>query len=188
MIEKEGMMTPRALAERTGVSTAAISQWLKPLIEKGVLGWCDETGAELDDDQALEKAKRSGKANLCVAGGKSLPSPFQLTGDSRWDKGGDLHTAYDLELGYGGNDDDSAGISNDSEIATENVAINDENKHEEGTPAVKLLSEKTNDDIKKMMETFRENQVTDEHDHEVVSQIHYDFSEMLSIEGSSAIN
>jgi hypothetical protein len=35
----------------------------------------------------LEKAKRSGKAFLNVAGGKSLPSPFQLTGDQRWDKG-----------------------------------------------------------------------------------------------------
>ena len=84
------MMTPRDLAERTGVSTAAISQWSKPLIEKGVLNWCDETGVDFGDDLALEKAKRSGKAYLCVAGGKSLPSPFQLTGDPRWDTGGDL--------------------------------------------------------------------------------------------------
>ena len=54
--------------------------------------------------------------------------------------------------------------------------------------AVKLLSGKTNDDIKKMMQSFRENQVSDEHDHEVGSQMYHDFSEMLSIEGGSAIN
>ena len=44
MIEKEDQMTPRALSEKDGVSTAMISQWLKPLIEKGVLTWCDEKG------------------------------------------------------------------------------------------------------------------------------------------------
>ena len=108
MIEKEGMMTPRDLSEKIGVSTAAISQWSKPLIEKGVLTWCDESGAVFGDDLALEKAKRSGKAFLCVAGGKSLPSPFQLTGDPRWDTGGDLYAAYDLQLGDGGGDDDQA--------------------------------------------------------------------------------
>jgi hypothetical protein len=37
MIETLGMMTPRALSEKSGVSTAAISQWSKPMIEKGVL-------------------------------------------------------------------------------------------------------------------------------------------------------
>ena len=103
-------MTPRELAERTGVSTAAISQWSKPLIEKGVLTWCDETGVVFGDDLALEKAKRSGKAFLCVAGGKSLPSPFQLTGDPRWDKGGDLYAAYDLQLDDGSGDDDRLGL------------------------------------------------------------------------------
>ena len=106
LIEKEGMMTPRDLSDRTGVTTAAISQWSKSLIEKGVLTWCDESGAGFGDDLALEKAKRSGKAFLCVAGGKSLPSPFQLTGDSRWDTGGDLYAAYDLQLGDGGVDGD----------------------------------------------------------------------------------
>ena len=87
MIEKEGIMTPRALSEKSGVTTAAISQWSKGMIDKGVLTWCDETGAVFGDGAALEKAKRSGKAYLCVAGGKSLPTPYQLTGDSRWDRG-----------------------------------------------------------------------------------------------------
>ncbi|MGV7222839.1 MAG: winged helix-turn-helix domain-containing protein [Nitrospinales bacterium] len=188
IVEDAGMMTPRDLAERISVSTAAISQWLKPLIEKGVLTWCDDAGAEFGDDMVLEKAKRSGKAFLCVSGGNSLPSPFQLTSDPRWDTGGDLYAAYDLPFDDGSNDDDRAGISNDSAVTTENVSIDDGNKHEEGTTAVKVLSEKTNDDIKKMMETFRENQVSDEHNHEIGSQMYYDFSEMLSMDGSSSIN
>ena len=34
VVESEGIMTPKALSEKIGVSTSAISQWLKPLIEK----------------------------------------------------------------------------------------------------------------------------------------------------------
>jgi hypothetical protein len=40
LIEKKGMMTPRHLAEKTKVSTAAISQWLKVKIDKG--NRCDQ--------------------------------------------------------------------------------------------------------------------------------------------------
>ena len=46
----------------------------------------------------LEKAKRSGRAYLTVSGGKRLPTVFELTGDPRWDKDGDLYAAYDLHL------------------------------------------------------------------------------------------
>ena len=53
---------------------------------------------------------------------------------------------------------------------------------------VKVLSEKTDVDVKKILESIRENQVVDEHDHEDGNQMYFDFSEMLSIEGSSAIN
>ena len=96
MIEKVGRVTPRSLSEKTGVSTAAISQWLKPMIEKGVLSWCDEKGAEFKDEKLLEKAKRSGRAYLSATGGRSLPTLFELTGDPRWDKGGELYSMYDL--------------------------------------------------------------------------------------------
>jgi len=82
LIEDEGQMTPRALSENEGVSTAAISQWLKPLNEKGVLSWCDEKGFGFRDVADLEKAKRSGRAYLKVAGGRFLPTVFELTGDS----------------------------------------------------------------------------------------------------------
>jgi len=184
LIEKEVMMTPRNLADKFGVSTAAISQWSKSLIEKGVLTWCDEDGAVFGDNLTLEKAKRSGKANICVAGGKSLPSPYQLTGDPRWDRDGDLYATYDLELGDGSGDGDQA-LAVTENIISESVQRCDTG---DNRGAVKALSEKTNDDIKKMMESFRNSQVIGEHDHEVGSQMYCDFAEMLSIEGSSAIN
>ena len=66
MIENAGMMTPRELAERIGVSTAAISQWSKGMIEKGVLTWCDEAGTAFGEDLALEKAKTSSARHICV--------------------------------------------------------------------------------------------------------------------------
>jgi hypothetical protein len=86
------------LSEKEGVSTAAVSQWLKPFIEKGVLDWCDEKGLEFKDVAELEWAKRSGRAYLKVVGGRFLPTVFELTGDARWDKDGELYLAYDLHL------------------------------------------------------------------------------------------
>jgi hypothetical protein len=132
----------------------------------------------------LEKAKRSGKAFLNVAGRKSLPSPFQLSGDQRWDKDGDLYAAYDLQLG-----DESNG-SNHALAVTENIISESADRcdNDENRAGVKALSGKTNDEIKKMMKAFRENQVSDEHDQENGNQLYLDFSETLSIEGSSAIN
>lgn len=176
MIESAGMMTPRELAEKTGVSTAAISQWSKSLIEKGVLGWCDENGAEFGDDLALEKAKRSGKAYMRVVGGNRLPSPFQLTGDPRWDEGGDLWTAYDLGMDQGGIDDQELVLTGQAF----NGSVEDSDIDSDGA-GVKVLSEKTNDEIKKIMETFRENQVVDEHGQEVGKQLFLDFDNVLSM-------
>ena len=185
-IEKAGMMTPRDLAERTGVTTAAISQWSKQLIEKGALGWFDETGAEFDGDLALEKAKRSGKAYLFVSGGKSLPSPFQLTGDQRWDKGGDFYEAYDLKLDHG--DAGQAGNSDESVNVVEDSVLDDGDAPGKRTTAVNVLSEKTNDDIKKMMKTFREKQTVRDVDDFIGDQLSHEFSEILSNEGIGAVN
>ena len=98
LIEKEGQITPRALSEKRSVTTAAISQWLKPLIERGVLSWCDAKGRRFMDVAGLEKAKRSGRAYLRVLSVKRLPTLFELTGDSRWDKNGELYSAYNLHL------------------------------------------------------------------------------------------
>jgi len=98
IIEKHGMIAPKDLAKVTGVSGAAISQWMKPLVDKGILTWCGESGDEFRDIESLEKAKRSGKAFIKVAGFSCLPTPYQLTGDKRWDEDGDLYKQYDLEF------------------------------------------------------------------------------------------
>jgi hypothetical protein len=161
-------------------STAAISQWLKPLIEKGVLNWCDETGIDVVDDLALEKAKRSGKAYLCVAGGNSLPTPFQLNGDFRWDRGGDLYAAYDLDLidGYGDSDQAFAVTENIISVPVEKCDSGDIQENDE--VGVKVLSGKSLDEIEKMLETFREKQSTKDPDDSIVDQMFHEFSEILS--------
>ena len=56
------------------------------------------------DDKALKKAKHQGTAYLKVKDTyqsetvKGLPTPFDLTQDSRWSEGGDLLKLYDLDL------------------------------------------------------------------------------------------
>jgi len=174
LIEKEGIMTPRDLANKTNVSTAAISQWLKPLIKKGVLTWCDENGVEFDDKPAMEKAKRSGKAFLCVAGGKSLPTPFQLTGDPEWDRGGSLYEAYDLQL------DDVVSDVIDSDMDK----VDDAKLPDEG---VKVISEKTDNDVKNYMEIFREKQKKSEPDETEVMDLVKDFGDIFSINDVGAV-
>jgi hypothetical protein len=174
LIEKEGMITPRALTKKTGVSSSAISQWVKPLVEKGVLTWCDESGAVFEEEKLLGKAKRSGKAFLCVAGGKSLPTPFQLTGDPEWDRGGTLYEAYDLHL------DDIVGDFIDIEKDKEDC------QDQEDAAAVNVFSVKTNDDIKKIMKTFRENHKECDPDDLVVMQLTDEFSGILSTENVGA--
>ena len=168
------MITPRALSEKTEVSSSAISQWLKPLVKKGVLNWCDQNGDEFEDEKLLGKAKRSGKAFLYVAGGKSLPTPFQLTRDPEWDRGGDLYMAYDLHL------DDIVGDFIDTDMGEEDC-----HEQEDADPkdaGVKVLSDKSNDDIKKMVKTFRENQKECDPDDPVVMQLVDEFSGILSTE------
>ena len=97
-IDKVGVVTPRALSEKTGVSTAAISQWLKPLIEKRVLTWCDEKGLGFEDIADVERAKRSGRAYLTVSERCCLPTVYRLTGDAKWDEGGEFWKFYDLGI------------------------------------------------------------------------------------------
>jgi hypothetical protein len=143
LIEKDGPISPRVLSEKTGVSTAAISQWLKPLIEKGVLSWCDEKGLGFEDAAELEKAKRSGKAYLTVSDKCCLPTVYQLTEDSRWDLGEELWKLYDLDIEKGDPDEDNSTVLPDMEtedyIDEKSVPLDDDR-------AVKVLSEKTGTD------------------------------------------
>jgi hypothetical protein len=143
LIEKEGPITPRALSEKTGVSTAAISQWLRPMIEKGVLIWCDEKGLGFEDVAVLEKAKRSGKAYLMVAGGRFLPTVYELTGDARWVECGELWKLYDLGIEESHRYDVESTVLPDME-ATDFIEENSVSPDADG--AVKVLSEKTGPD------------------------------------------
>jgi hypothetical protein len=69
-----------------------------------MIEWCDENGYHFVDDKALKKAKHQGTAHLKATETyrnetvKGLPTPHDLTGDPRWDEGGDLLKLYDLEL------------------------------------------------------------------------------------------
>ena len=96
IIEKHGMIAPKDLAEGTDVSFSAISQWMKPMVEKGVLMWVDQDGCVFPDDKSLEKAKRSGKAYIKVSQFKRLPTPYELTGNPDWDIEGEIYRRYDL--------------------------------------------------------------------------------------------
>ena len=140
LIEEFGVITPRALSKKEGVSTATISQWLKPLIEKGVLSWCDEKGNGFMGVADLEKAKRSGRAYLTVSGGKRLPTVFEITGDARWDRGGDLHAAYDLHLD--GDVDDQEFRQDEETVSGQDIIFDDESETSNDNPGVKVLSEK----------------------------------------------
>jgi len=144
-IDKVGVITPRALSEKTGVSTAAISQWLKPMIEKGVLVWCDGNGVEFIDVAELERAKRMGQAFIRVAERPCLPNPYQLIGDFRWDLGGEYWELYDLGIEESDPYEEHTGdhVHNDSDVRA------DEHPETSATgEGVKVLSEKTGSDDK----------------------------------------
>jgi len=154
IIEKNGMISSKDLSKVTGVSGAAISQWMKPLVNKGILTWCGESGDEFSDIKSLEKAKRSGKAFIKVAGFSCLPTPYQLTGDKRWDNDGEFYKQYDLEF-----DEDNAesAVFNDGNLLSQEpealsdlfdlAKCQDFGKMNEG---VKALSEKCESENKKV--------------------------------------
>jgi hypothetical protein len=143
LIEDLGQMTPRGLSEKEGISTAAISQWLKPLIEKRVLSWCDEKGVGFEGAAELEKAKRSGNAYLTVSERCSLPTVYQLTGDSRWNSGGEFWELYDL--GFESSDPDDVESTVLPDMETENLKV-ENSIPSDVVGAVKVLSEKTGPD------------------------------------------
>ena len=191
MIEQAGMVTLRDLAIKTGVTTAAISQWSKPLMDKGVLSWCDENGAVFADQPAMEKAKRTGRANIrVVGGGKSLPSPFELTGDPAWDKGGELYEAYDLQLDDSGDDD----VRGRQLAVTYNILSEPVGKYDAGDTrendelGVKALSEKPHTEELKMIEQFGENQPSSELDRFFGADLFNEYSNILEKQAFGSVN
>jgi hypothetical protein len=103
-IREKERITPGKLAKMFGVAGASISWWSSRRISSGMIEWVDENGYYFSDDNALETAKKKGMAYLKISENyqnetvKGLPTPFDLTGDSRWKEGGDLLKLYDLNL------------------------------------------------------------------------------------------
>jgi hypothetical protein len=104
VIKEKEKITPGNLAKIFRVSGSAISGWAWKNIQGGMIEWCDENGYHFVDDKALKKAKHQGTAYLKTTETyqnetvKGLPTPYDLTGDPRWNEGGDLLKLYDLEL------------------------------------------------------------------------------------------
>jgi hypothetical protein len=186
LIEREGRITPGALSKKEGVATATISQWLKPLIEKGVLSWCDEKGHGFMGVADLEKAKRSGRAYLKVAGGRFLPTLFELTGDPGWGRGGDLYAAYDLHLD--GDAGDQAFYQSDETIVDQDIIFDFENATSKDKPGVKVLSEKTHAEVLKMVDDFKKNQPAIDPNGAVSINLSNEFAEILSMDHSGMVN
>jgi len=162
IIEKHGMIAPKDLAKLIGVSGAAISQWMKPLIKKGVLMWVDKDGGVFPDVKSLEKAKRSGKAYIKVGQFNRLPTPFELTGNPDWDIEGELYLQYDLgfestDTGVLDLDDDEQSSFSLNTAADSNNVENKENL-EDSTEGVKALRSIPHEDVMKMVAEFKEDQ------------------------------
>jgi len=104
VIREKERITPGNLAKMFGVSGSAISSWVGKRIRDGMVEWVDKDGYHFVDDKALETAKRKGTAFIKISdtyrneivGG--LPTPFDLSGDPRWNEGGELLKLYDLGL------------------------------------------------------------------------------------------
>lgn len=142
LVEKHGPITPRDLARLAKVTGAAISQWIPEWLENGSLVWVDEHGSRFLNDQSLEKAKRTGKVYLKVSDANKLPTPYQLTGDPRWDVGGEFYQMYDLGLESAPasdlGDEITEQVSHCEDISGESDPVS-ESGHVEG---VKVLSDK----------------------------------------------
>ena len=103
-IRENGPVQYGTLTSEWGVSKSALTGWVRGKLYDGVLTWCDDDGAEFADEAALKKAKHSGRAYLKINDSYNaddvtgLPTPFELTGDPRWNEGGELYRLYDLAL------------------------------------------------------------------------------------------
>jgi len=192
IIDKHGMIAPKDLAKVTGVSVPAISQWMKPMVEKGVLIWCGESGDEFSDITSLEKAKRSGKALIKVASFSCLPTPFELTGNPSWDIEGELYRQYDFgfESTYTDVLDLDEGEQSSLSLNTSDDSYNVENKEESeaSTKGVKVLRSIPHKDIMKKIAELKENQEEyDPKDPELI-KFQNDLVDILTPENVCAIN
>jgi hypothetical protein len=93
-IRENGPVQYGTLTSEWGVSKSALTSWVRGKLIDGILTWCDEDGEEFADEAALKKAKafRPGLSQdqRCLSSADDvtgLPTPFELTGDPRWNEG-----------------------------------------------------------------------------------------------------
>jgi hypothetical protein len=97
-ITQSGVAPNKALAEKFGISNAALSQWLKLKMDNGKLVWCNAQGEAFADIEALTRAKHTGNAYIRCINAVHLPSPCELTHDPSWNRDGENYNRYDLRL------------------------------------------------------------------------------------------
>jgi DNA primase len=90
VIERKGPITMKELSGIEGVSVPTLTEWVGQRVAKGLLVWCDGEGKVFPDEASLNRAKHSGKAFIRLAYPCGLPTPFELTGDPRWEEGGEF--------------------------------------------------------------------------------------------------
>jgi hypothetical protein len=186
------MIAPKDLAEVAGVSGAAISQWMKTWIEKGVITWCDEEGEEFPDVKLLEKAKKSGKAFIRVANYNCLPTPFELTGNPDWDIEGELYRQYDL--GFESTDTDvlelDAGEQSSFPLNTSDDSNNVENKEEteDSTEGVNALRSIPHKDVMKTVAELKAGQKECDPNDPGMLKLRDEFNIFLKNDNVGAIN
>lgn len=151
LIDKIGPVAPRDLAKSEGVSGSAITDWSKNWLEKGIVIWTDDQGLRIKKKDQ-KKMKHSGKAFLKVVGLNRLPTPFELTGDDRWDVSGELYEMYDLKLesaedviGVNPCDQDDLNSDSDSE------PVDNGGDDDDGGSGVKELKVRTQEEVKELV-------------------------------------
>ena len=177
LVQTHGALTPGKLAKMEGVKGSSISEWSKRWFERGVLIWVDENGDIFPNEETLGKAKRSGKAYMKVCDAQSLPTPFQITGDSRWDVGGELYERYNLEFDRGiteievpiGDDDGLSAAPNTSDDGYSVDNIEDNDNEEQGVRVLGGISQK--EFMKKIREEAAQQPECDPNDPELLELV-----------------
>lgn len=103
-IEEHMPVQYRTLVGEWGITRGAVSQWVTNKVKDGILTWCTEDDDEYSDEVTLKRDKRLGRARIKICAEYNsyntigLPTPYELTGDQRWDMGGEHYELYNLHL------------------------------------------------------------------------------------------
>jgi len=97
---------------------------------------------------------------------------------SRWDKDGDLYSAYDLHLD--GEAGEQAVLPDEETVGKQDIIFDDDSETSNKKPGVKVLSEKSHSEILKMVDGFRKNEQANGHSDAVKINLSNEFAEILS--------